>query len=397
MLRFNNFPVLLVYLIFPVSMLAGRELGFDLSRNWIDVAWALYAVVLLMFALVSIRLRVNKSELFWLFLLFMSAVFFLGKWLFALTGEEPSYIPYLMELKPLIYLFVALLIFLVAERIDNNSFVYFGVILALLVISEFIIKSALASEFVLPRVSGERNYDALLLLISFVMLFQNGARFSLIIKILIITGLLLTFSRTALIALVFIVFFVLRVSPAVKLISVVMAAVFFFSSFIIRELPIDAVERMDRYWMWMTAFQVFDMPIKEVLFGFEVGKSIDVIVPEQIRGLWSMQSEAYGLSGVYPFHFHAFWIRIGLTFGVLFSFLLAMLFLRGLLLGKGCVVKGLSAIVLVEGLTMGVFYLGNIAVPLYLVLFSSFFQSRVSISGKYYMHNNAKLGKHTID
>jgi hypothetical protein len=82
--------------------------------------------------------------------------------------------------------------------------------------------------------------------------------------------------------------------------------------------------------------------------------------------LWDLQQNAWGLSGVFAYNFHSFWLRSALTWGLAAqAALLAALGYAAWRLRHGPV-RGLAVLALVMGMTMGLFYLSNVAVPLYL-------------------------------
>lgn len=143
-------------------------------------------------------------------------------------------------------------------------------------------------------------------------------------------------------------------------------------SFDIRDLPVR-LQSMDRYWMWYSGFDLaISNPLRAILGWGTI--SLPVNIPRQLEYLWlDLQQVAWNLSGIYPYNFHSFWLRFTFSWGLLFSLPLLVFLLRIIISPhKPKIIRALSLLFIVEGLTMGVVYLSNVAIPLLLAMLPSF-------------------------
>ena len=123
--------------------------------------------------------------------------------------------------------------------------------------------------------------------------------------------------------------------------------------------------------MWLSTINLFINHPSNMFFGFPVGVSLPIILPPSPDMVthWYNQSAAWRIEGIYPFHMHAFWLRIAITWG----FPAAIIMISGIgyiILQRNNAARGLCLLLLVEGLAMGVFYLSNVAIPLFIAIFS---------------------------
>lgn len=378
MLKFKLLPLFFVYMLYPIVMIAARNVDVAVPRNWVDFVWVGSLMVSLFMILASPHQKYREpSATLILFISMLLVTVVVVKWGVIWYEHHIELIPYLMEFKPVAYLSISIFWVVVFGKIDPIDFVRFGAVLGFIVIFDFILESALAGKIALPRVSGERNYDACLLLISYVMTLSFGNSCKRSFKILIFLGLLLTFSRTALGAAAVITLLASGMRIRFKVVAAVTIAIFMVGSFALRELPLNSLESMDRYWMWSSTINLLLENPYNALIGFPVGVPLPIAVPSAIEFLWNSQAESWGIAGVYPFHMHAFWLRIAITWG-LPAAMLVLLAAGYAMIQQNMVVRGLGLLLLFEGLTMGVFYLGNVGVPLFIAFLSVY--NRKSLS-----------------
>ncbi len=365
--KIGMMPIVLAYVAYPVVNIASRVAGLNVPRNWIDIVWlclALCSAIVLTQRKVHIR---NSIEIqITLFLFVLLATVKAGFSLF----DDPEAIAYLMEVKPLLYLGVALLIRSAFGLTDRRHFVAAGKWLAYIAVIDFLMESLAAGRFIKPLLSGEPNYDACLLLVSFALAMNPADRSRKVNTTIIALGILATLSRTTLVALVFITFLFGKLRPVTKLSIGLLATGFVVFSFQVRELGLMDVEDMDRYWMWVSAFNLLQGQLGSALFGYPIGVALPVNVPQALEWLWESQQEGWGIQGIYPFNFHAFWLRLTISWGTTGLFIVLTVLLWIWTRRQNAESRSLVVILLFQGLTMGLFYLSNVAIPLYLALFA---------------------------
>lgn len=347
-----------------------RNVGYSFPRSWIDAVWIVTGLFAALWIAVTRRLLVERRKfLLVLFLIVLFSIIVAVKFGSALFGSVVL-VPFVMEIKPVLYLAVALLWIGAFGNLDPDHFRKAGICLAVIVIFDFLLESMLSGGFIKPRVSGEPNYDAFLLLVSFCTWFRapKGSRGYLIIFI----GLLATLSRTALATIVVISFLFAKGGILKKTVIGALCVLFIIVSFLVRDLPIDSIESMDRFWMWFAGLDLLSGDFQRALFGFPSGHALPVEVPKQLEWLWNSQQEGWGIEGIFPFHFHAFWLRFAITWGLAVTALvLAATAFIVLDRRRPSFLRCLVFLAALEGLTLGVIYLSNVAVPLMLAVFSA--------------------------
>jgi hypothetical protein len=147
-------------------------------------------------------------------------------------------------------------------------------------------------------------------------------------------------------------------------------------SFVIRDLEIGALNSMDRYWMWFVALEHITANLSATALVETPGTSIDVEVPNSLKQLWLDQQEALEIEGIFPFHFHSMWLRLTMAWGWIPAVLILLVMLNVLLFRghRPSQARSLAGVCLVLGLTMGLFYLSNVSIPVLLAMFRLFIQ-----------------------
>jgi hypothetical protein len=187
---------------------------------------------------------------------------------------------------------------------------------------------------------------------------------------MIFLGLLATFSRTGLLAASGALLLANTIPRALRLLMVTMAGGVAIMSFAIRELDVGALESMDRYWMWAVGLEYLIENAWTHAIAVVPGSAIDVDVPLFLADLWIDQQEKIGVEGIFPFHFHAMWLRLAIGWGwmpaVLLMFCLA--YLAFISRYRTPLFQTYFVVFVLLGLTMGLLYLSNVAVPYLLAL-----------------------------
>ena len=371
--RFVSIPFLLSYCLFPMSVQFGVIYNYTIDRNWIDIGWgalALFAALVVARKYsVDQKLHVN-SQMYMLFVIFLTA-YLLRFSVPLIYSSDVQWLPLAMEVKPLFYFLVALLIPCAFRQIDDLLFVKYGCVLAIILLVEVLIRSFLAGTLVRPFGSGEVNYDAALLVIALVIAYTSKQRISRFQMSLIWLGLLFTFSRTSVVAAAVIHLWVRRTHRS-SWVIMLLVSFSFVLSFLLRDLSVTDVESIDRYLMWMTAIDFVTSDYLHSAFGFFPGNGLmNIDVPSGLQWLWDSQGDMLGISGVYAFYFHSALLRLTLTWGwviVMTAFILSLYMILSSKISIRLQLLILSTVLL--SLTMGVFYLSNVGVIWWLAVLS---------------------------
>jgi hypothetical protein len=364
-MRAADFPLFLAYAAYPLAAHAQRAFGDGVFRNWIDAAWVAAGLAAVLALLALDRLDMSRAGAY-------LAAALLGAFALAAAarfgpqlGRGVALTPWLMELKPLFYLAVSLAWFAAFGPPRPEAFVRWGVVLALILTAEFAAASLAAGKALRPEGSGEINYDACLVLISLATGLYSG-KLSRLVLALLFLGLAASFSRTALGAAAALFVFAPGRGIAFRSAFAAASACLILVSFQVRGLPVDAVQQLDRLCMWSAGIELMLEHPWRALAGFAPGIPLPVDAPAGLEALWAQQQRAWDLSGVFAYNLHSFWLRIASTWGLVALFcLLAGLSYVFVRCGDGPV-RGLTILVCLMGLTMGLVYLSNVAVPLYL-------------------------------
>ncbi|MFC0017536.1 hypothetical protein ACFFQ7_07390 [Roseibacillus persicicus] len=234
------------------------------------------------------------------------------------------------------------IVVLSGAHIRKNVLIVSSLLLALLVYVSFGYDVVVSGEGK-PFVSGEPNYDAILLTLC-LFLFdastqgRNCKNSHQIVKIVLLVAIVLTFSRTSLLLISFglglkIFSQKIRVVSMITILvlAVVVAGGIYFS-FVGRGLAFD-LNSLDRAQMFIMYGEIVkDYPV-EGLFGFGVSSSVDASLVPKLEYLWEKQMVEMSVDGVSAFMFHGFWLRWAFCFGMLsvllFWLVLVVVFVKG--------------------------------------------------------------------
>lgn len=361
-------PLFVCYVLFPLSFISSEILDFSFFRNWIDVFWTLlgyFCIIVNTFFLAT----TSRPLLFSIWLATFGAFLCVATYVLGLA----PFPVFFMEIKPIFYFLVALFFVWLIRSPTPDMYCRMGMWLSLILIGEVMIAYLSSGLILRPIGSGEVNYDAALICLS--LFFALGSKkLSRKYTLVLFTGLIASLSRTSLLAACVILFFSKVVPLPIRIFMIVAALSAITFSFAIRGLDLGALTGLDRYWMWYSALLYFaDYPIATSL-ELLPGSPLDVIVPDPVAALWESQQQNLNIEGIFPFHFHSMWLRLALSWGwlpVLFL-LFNMLFISVFKSREYSDVRGFFGFILVLGLTMGVVYNGNVALPFLLAAFHIF-------------------------
>lgn len=367
----SGLPVFIAYIFFPAWTYTLRTLGLPEYRNVIDAAWLCLMLLCLAKLLTKPRLRtplLGALPVCAALLCFCAlAVLRFGP---ALLSDSFSPAPLLMEIKPLLYAACALLAAAAFGLPKKRHFIQGGVVLALFILTEAVIDAAQYDRLVRPMGSGEVNYDAFLLLLSFIIAL-SAARDRRVAAFVLFLGIAACLSRTAVVATAFVIVLLPGVPIAVRLGTTACCAGLFFAYFSLRGIDSQGLEGIDRWWMWTSGARLLWEHPLQAMFGFPAGEALPVRPPAFLAALWEAQGKAWDARGIHPFNYHAFWLRIVITWGMVATAALCLPAAFVLLKRRTPLLLGIAAAGAIMGTTMGLIYPGNTGVAFFLACMSA--------------------------
>lgn len=359
-------PLVVCYLIVPAPMILAQIAGLPPVRIAFDVALAGVGGIALLAIAASGRLRLFESADIAVMLGGLALAIFAARVVAAYTIGEVGLGFAALEIKPLFYVVVALLSLLAFGAPPPEAFVRCGSWLGVLLTAECIVRSVTAGVLTRAVGAAEVNYDAALLVLSLCFALNQPRQWRWHILVIFV-GLLATMSRTGLAAALLVILLTSRLSIPAKFMTLVMGLASAAFSFAYRGQTLGDLSTLDRVWMWIVGIELLaDHPV-ELLFGFPIGHALPVgQIPTPIQWIWIGQQGASESGGVFPFHFHGFWLRSIMTWGLLATVTAMAALLIPVYRRDRILAVRLTLVLLTEGMTMGLFYLSNVAVPLLL-------------------------------
>jgi len=361
-----SLPLVLAYVAFPLADMTARTFGRDQYRSWIDGAWLLLCVLAILQSILRLARPLRFPRLPAGVLIASPIVLILA--IVPTLGARFVGVTYAMEMKPILYIVFAWLWVSAYGFPSKRAFVQAGLYLSALIAGELVIGSAIWRILLRPTGSGEVNYDACLIALSLcvALAYEDIPRYY---SLLLFGGVLATFSRTGAIAALVILLVSRRVPKPAKLLAAITAPSIMLLSFLVRGLQLS-VDKIDRYLMWTSAIQLFTGSPSGLMWGYGVGARLPLSssVPGGLEDLWLSQAGKLDLSGVYAFQYHAMWLRILVAWGII----VVALFVANLVVwtcqSRDPLRRYLALVIFLEGFSMGVIYLSNVGVPLWILL-----------------------------
>ena len=357
------------FVLIPILFIASSSLDLGVGRQMADLGLFLLLVIKASYLLSSDNKYVDKYG----YKLFVALVLFIiiGFVRFSVSAtiyDDPNWIAGAMEFKLLFYVLVALILFINVKESLAPIVVKCSMVLAIILTLDFLVFSVYAGSLQRSTSTGEVNYEAFLLLISIcILLSQQTLNKKQLLLIFI--GLFASMSRTGILSALVILFVSKNVSTTYKLVFGLLASFLMVVSFFVRELDYSSIDSFDRYWMWAMTIEMFSHNPIGLLIGFNPFSPLPIVnIPPQLSWLFNSQMEGKEWGGLYPFVFHSMWLRLVTTWGVggfiLLGALLYSIFSRKVDLFK----RYISIVIIIGGITMGVFYIGYLSVIIILLI-----------------------------
>jgi hypothetical protein len=359
-------PLVLAYVAFPLADMTTRAFGREPFRSWIDGAWLLLSLMAILQSILRLNRPFRIPRLPLGVLIASPMVLILA--ILPVLGTRFAGLPYAMEMKPLFYIAIAWLWVLVYGLPSRRAFIQAGLCLSAVIAAELLISSIWQRTLARPTGSGEVNYDACLIVLSLCVALTDEDTPGLI-SLLLFAGVLATFSRTGAIAALMILAVSRRVPKSAKLMAAGASVAVSVVSFLIRGLELD-VGQIDRYLMWRSAIQLFTASPSGLIWGYGVGARLPLSssVPGGLEDLWLSQAQNLDLSGVYAFQYHAMWLRMLITWGIIVVALLLVTLIVWTFQSRSLLRRYFALVIFLEGFSMGVIYLSNVGVPAWILL-----------------------------
>lgn len=362
-------PLWLCFVVFPLAATVSRQFTAQYFRLWLDGAWVVLTLALLMYIAVNPTVRhrfdwrptLVAAALLALPLLRSGVCWGLGEVL------EASVIP--LDAKLAFYVLLVTLVYGAMGPPSQKDWHRAGAALAYAILIDTAVESIMVGGITRPQGSGEVNYDAMLLAIAigFAALSPPPTRGErLLVLWLPLLALVATQSRTMLLSVAITLFLFARLKFTTRLAILALGIFGLFAMFLLRELE-TSIEAVDRYWMWVAGVDALMNPAI-FFFGATPGIALNIDAPIALTTLWEQQTETLATNGIYAYNFHAFWLRFAINYGVPATLALMGLAVVIILRSRRDISRYLATVFLLAGFTMGTIYLSNVGLPFFLAL-----------------------------
>jgi len=362
--------VVYCFCVIPIFFIVNNLLALNIPRLISDFGLVAFVLIKILIIFCGNKLKLKVSPILFL-LIFISFSLGILRFIFPLIDAEPDWVMGGMEFKPLVYIAISILMMVNVKGGINKTVVRSASVLAVIVTFDCIIRTLQSGTMQRAISTGEINYEALLLVIALCLL-MSETRINKKYFIVIFTGLLATMSRTGLITIIIVSFMSNKVPFRFKVFLAILAVIFIALSVSVRGLGDAGLDGIDRYWMWVVAINLFESDPLSLLTAFNPYLPLPVSgIPNQLQWLFNYQMENKAMTGFYPFTFHSMWLRLFVTWG--WAGFLSFFILIFILVNKKTkpLNKSLAIVVLLQGMTMGVIYIGYVCVMLVTVFLSN--------------------------
>lgn len=360
-ISFNHFPIYSVYYCFSCISFILRVWG--IQPNY-EPYWILLFIIM---PFVASNRMINKQNLLFLFVILIA---FTLKYILPFLYVSMSDIAYralLIDGKWIIYI---LLVVLWGEFVGYPSIRVLyraGVFFSKIFIVFSILRFATVGLNIRPGLIGEANYDGLLILIPFCFIksMQGGFKDYIVFFI----GTLCTGSRTGIVCMfVLLTIIIGETRPKfmcffIPIVIGFIVAIFTFRGF-------NSIESIDRYIFYEQAITYFqNADVNSILFGSFPGTKFDMPVLNSFTWYISKFEGENNINGIFPFYFHATYIRLAMTWGlpILFFIILCVIFRYFKI--KYLPLRLLIIVALLQSVALSVLTLVNVSAILFFAIF----------------------------
>lgn len=364
-------PLVACYAVFPACALIYRVFTDEkFPRQILDPFWILIFLALTIYSTAINRKRIESHTLKQL--LSISALSFTLIILIFISLAYQRHIEMgvaSFELKIPLYLAITALSTARPPHNHEKIWTRCGISLSAILLLDTAHQSIIYQSFSRAQGSGEVNYDALLIALSIGFTLKGDGRAKGINLAILTIGLLLTQSRTMLIAIIAAISAFSGISVAKKVTIIVAGLICATIIFEARGLEMS-IEAVDRYWMWITGIDVLSDPLT-FLTGYPLGTPFKTEIPEPVYDLWMGQTQFLSIQGVYSYNLHAFWLRFATNYGAPITTIVIGYILFHSLKTQDIKSRIIGVLIILSGFTMGTFYLANVSIPALMALASA--------------------------
>lgn len=356
----KNIPIYLVCYIFPLISIPFLLQGYD--RIDYEIVW----IVLFFISALCMNRMIKKNVFVILLCLFFAVLF---KYICPLIVQynQVYFRALMIDGKWIVYLVLTLLwvnnIGYPSEKVLYKAGVFFSKIFIMYSIYCYC-KFGFDAR---PGVLGEANYDGLLMLIPFCFIEDMGGKFK--DYFLFFIAVLCTGSRTGVIAILLLILMILKskhpksIILFLPIVVSLIIAIFIFRNY-------SSMENIDRYVFFYQAIVFFfDSDLKTFLFGVYPGIGMDITIINGFNWVVNVFEDSNDIVGVFPFYFHATYIRMALTWGVPFLIIALFSVLTCFFRVKYLPLKLIILILLLYSFTLSVLTLTNMSIMFFLSVF----------------------------
>ncbi|CCH49258.1 hypothetical protein [Pseudodesulfovibrio piezophilus] len=274
------------------------------------------------------------------------------------------FIPYIMELTPLVFLLFSLLWAKTCGLPDRADFQRFGAILGMLCLMDCVMELILYGAIPTVRWIGNADILAGLLLVSLCAGLKPGQNEGGFVepdqgrhwwRVIVMLGLLSCFSRTGLFAAGWVILCFGRGRLLFRILFTILCLFLICATFLFPTTASDAIRYAD-YWLWMEALRMLSIDPSLLLTGFAIPSALPVQVPMSMDSIWEAATGHSASAGIFLHQIPSFWLRITTAWGIFPPLALLACIFFGLLRRLNRMGAGLTAALFAQGMTTPLLY-----------------------------------------
>ncbi|EHE6926718.1 hypothetical protein AADU56_002511 [Vibrio cholerae] len=349
-----------ILIILPIIGFSYRYTQENISKYFVELAFlccSFFSIALMIF---SPKFNYRKSP-FILIAVLMLLSYTLKLIYIVLSDTEYYIFPLLVEIKPVVFIILSIIVIETSKKISLKQFSDFGFVFSIILLIDSIIRYFYFGT-IRPGVLSESNYDGFIILICLCAGLNCNLYSQKKIAIMILAT-LVTMSKTGLICMMSIL--VYKSISQLRLKYILLFSVLAFPVlFVISERlsSVSEISSVDRLVMWTSFFNLLnDLSFWDILFGTNPGVPLK-LYDNYLSWFIVNQSEQNGALGLHAFNYHSFYIRLFLSYGLILSFIFVFTFMRLSLNSRFLIM--VFIVVLLQSFSLGTFYLSTVSVPL---------------------------------
>ncbi|MBI9112043.1 hypothetical protein [Maridesulfovibrio ferrireducens] len=224
-------------------------------------------------------------------------------------------LPFLMEIRPLLYGLVIVLWITNFSIPKPEHFYFWASWLAVLIICNFLYLFLLSGLTAPPNLFGNAELTGPILLAGLCSTLHEPSKLK-TTRLLIFTGIMCTLSRDAGFAAVLVLLFFGPKGAIKKTILVLTLVLFNFLALASHEMTFFNPNDLPAYWLWFSILDLFEKTPSRLLTGHPLSVPLPLNIPASIWELWHKQNFAWTGSGTYIFHVTPIWLHILTAWGI---------------------------------------------------------------------------------